>query len=142
VLEAVPISTDASILDLACGSGEITGLLVKHGYTATNITGMDPYTHKTYTANTGCKCLEYTFHDLISGQIQDLQFDCVVCSYAVHLIDKDGLYGFMSELASLTGHFVVLTHMRKFEVKHYMWRLDKELYFPHEKIKLMSLIRV
>ena len=142
VLKAIVIGKQASILDLACGSGEITRLLIDHGYSAERIVGMDPYTKQSYESNTPCKCIGKSFSNLVAGDLSEERYDVVVCSYAVHLIEPESLFGFMLEMSTITSQFVVLTHMRKFEVKHYMWRTEQEIYFPQEKIKVMNMVRV
>lgn len=60
----------------------------------------------------------------MAGDLSEERYDVVVCSYAVHLIEPESLFGFMLEMSTITSQFVVLTHMRKFEVKHYMWRTE------------------
>lgn len=45
------------ILDLACGSGEVTKPLLSFGYK--NIIGVDPYTSEAYTSNTNLPCLKF-----------------------------------------------------------------------------------
>jgi ubiquinone/menaquinone biosynthesis C-methylase UbiE len=57
------------ILDLACGSGEITLSLKQMGYS--NITGIDPYTHVKYEQMTGLKCRQLTFVDIVNGDLDE-----------------------------------------------------------------------
>lgn len=61
------IGAEDSILDLACGSGEITLVLKQMGYT--NISGIDPYTHVKYQEITGLKCRQLNFVDIVNGQL-------------------------------------------------------------------------
>lgn len=63
------IKQEHKILDLACGSGEITLVLKQMGYN--NISGMDPYTHVKYEEMTGLKCSQLNFVDIVNGELDE-----------------------------------------------------------------------
>ena len=71
-----------NILDLCCGSGEITLSLPNY-----NVIGLDPYTNKSYYNRTRKNSLNLTFQDIANGKLEN-NFDCIICSYALHLCDK------------------------------------------------------
>ena len=142
ILKEIPINPEASILDLACGSGEITQLLIKNGHNPSKIKGMDPYTSKNYEKTTGLTCLEKSFQDIIRGDLSEVHFDVIVCSYAVHLMKDEELFGFFTELASMTPRFIVISPNRKFALDHFRWKIKTETYYPTEKIKVFEILRV
>ena len=53
------------VLDLACGTGEITNILKLNNIN--NVIGLDPYLYKEYIKNTNNKCLTYSFKDIQQG---------------------------------------------------------------------------
>jgi len=53
------LNTSHRILDLACGSGEVSTPLQQLGYG--NILGVDPYTSTRYREVTGLECRTFTF---------------------------------------------------------------------------------
>lgn len=53
------LNTKDKVLDLACGSGEVSGPLKQLGYL--NIEGVDPYTSERYKEVTGLACRTLTF---------------------------------------------------------------------------------
>lgn len=53
------------VLDLACGSGEVTLALNNLGYD--NIDGIDPYTYNAYWQRTGKRAENYSFEEIGTG---------------------------------------------------------------------------
>ena len=142
LLKEIPIDPESEVLDIACGSGEITQLLIKHGHNPTKLRGMDPYTAKNYEKTTGLPCLENSFQDIIKGELTELRFDIVICSYALHLIETDELFGFLTELATITPRFILISPKKKLSLNHFQWKINKETYFPFEKIMAFDILRV
>ncbi|MBX7212984.1 MAG: class I SAM-dependent methyltransferase [Thermoflexales bacterium] len=85
------------ILDLACGSGEVTLALEALG--ARDVTGVDPYTGPAYHARTGRHALPISFEAIADGALADRQFALVVCSFALHLLPASRLPGTLTALS-------------------------------------------
>ncbi len=101
-----------STLDLCCGSGEVTKVLLKHG--VKNIEGADPYTFRLYTKNTGKPCINLSFKDILRGKLKRV-YTTIVCSFAFHLIDKKDLFMIVNKLFSHTETLLLIApHKRPF----------------------------
>src|SRR5574341_902310 len=72
-----------AVLDLACGSGEVTLALRELG--AKHIQGIDPYTGAAYEKRTGQTAEKYSFADLADGALAGRKYSLIVCSFALHL---------------------------------------------------------
>jgi ubiquinone/menaquinone biosynthesis C-methylase UbiE len=66
--------TNSYILDMCAGSGEVSNILKK--IVKSKIIGCDPYTYELYT---------WSFDDMLNCVLEDISFDCIICSYALHL---------------------------------------------------------
>src|SRR5687768_12165034 len=64
------------VLDLACGSGEVTLALRGLGHTA--VEGIDPYTHKAYTERTGSMAEAYTFEQIAAGALAGRSYSTII----------------------------------------------------------------
>ena len=74
------------ILDLCCGSGEVT-----KNFLNKDIIGCDPYTFNLYQKETGKPVLTFSFKDIATGALADYQFDTIICSFAMHLCEPSML---------------------------------------------------
>lgn len=72
------------VLDLACGSGEVTLILKSLG--AENIDGIDPYTYNAYLKRTGKTAETYNFEEIAEGILSDRYYSLIVCSFALNLV--------------------------------------------------------
>lgn len=102
----------SKILDLCCGSGEVTGLLQALGYK--NMLGCDPFTARLYREKTGCDCLEYSFTDFLLPQTLtdtnfETKFSAIICSFALHLASEKILYSLVETLWQLSDAIVIIT---------------------------------
>lgn len=95
------------ILDLACGSGEISIALMELGYN--NIKATDPYTADNYFQRTGLKAEEYSFEDIAEGALSDRRYSLVICSYALYLCSPSVLPNCCWQLSLICPKLVVLT---------------------------------
>jgi len=91
------------VLDLCCGSGEVTCALPGH-----DITGVDPYTSEAYRKRTGKECLPLSFLDIAQGRLQG-QWDTIVCSFALHLCPESLLPQVLWQLRQVATTLVVIT---------------------------------
>ncbi|MGH9803313.1 MAG: class I SAM-dependent methyltransferase, partial [Blastocatellia bacterium] len=84
------------VLDLACGSGEVTLVLYELG--ARQIIGADPFTGEAYLARTGQQAEVVSFEQIAAGHFDGRQYSIVVCSFAMHLIEESWLPALLFQL--------------------------------------------
>ena len=104
------------ILDLSCGSGEVTAALVAAGVPPQRIDACDPYTHEAFSNRLGMQCERWSFEDVANGEIADRRWRTVVCSFAMHLCPKDYLPTLCMMLACSAKHLVILTPHKRPEI--------------------------
>ena len=119
-----------NILDLCCGSGEITNILKDNNF---NIEGLDPYTAPAYKKNTGKECLVYDFKDIVQGALQNRRYDTIICSYAMHLCEESMLNKLLYQLSLIANTLIIITPHKRPEVKNW-WKEVKS--FKHKGIAL------
>ncbi|MBI1324606.1 methyltransferase domain-containing protein [bacterium] len=120
------LATEARILDLACGSGEISIVFRSRGFG--NVTGVDPFTGPAYLRRTGQEALPHDFVAISQGSLDSLVFDAVFCSFALHLADAGMLPQICLRLAQISPQLVVLTPHKRPEIKPaWGWRLIDEV---------------
>jgi len=124
---------DATMLDLACGSGEITRYFQQLGYR--NLSGIDPYTGPAYAARTGLEAAALSFSDIADGRLEGGRFDYIFCSFALLLAEPSRLPVLCHRLAEAGGHMVVLTPHKRPEIRaEWGWRLERE--WLSERVRL------
>lgn len=111
-----------SILDLACGSGEVSEC-----FNPNDVTGVDPYTQVAYFNRIGKRPLPYSFDDIINGAIIDHRYDLIICSYALHLIEESKLPSLCYALAQISNKMLIVSPHKKPDIKH-AWSIKGELY--------------
>lgn len=94
-------------LDMSCGNGEITNILVNNG--VRNIEATDPYLCKNYRKSHNFTCLDLSFKDIMMGSLKDKQYSTIFCSYALHLSDKSILPELLWNLSLISKYFVVIS---------------------------------
>ena len=119
------------VLDLACGSGEVTLALQKNG---ANITGNDPFTFAAFEKRTGKPALRFTFRDIAGGALHGEKYTLIVCSFALHLAEASVLPVLCQQLAAISDTLVVLTPHKRPDLKTaWGWELQDE--FLHERVR-------
>ena len=122
------------ILDLACGSGEITLILRQLGFQSIN--GIDPYTSAAYEKRTGNSIhAKWTFEQIANGCLENEReiYDIIICSFAAHLIEPSYLPLVMIQLCYVAKKLIILTpHKRPQLLPEWGWILKDE--FVHERI--------
>ena len=103
-----------NILDLCCGSGEITNILKNYEF---NIDGLDPYTAPAYIKNTGKECLIYSFKDIVQGALKNKSYDTIICSYAMHLCEESMLNNLLYQLSLIADTLIIITPHKRPEIK-------------------------
>ena len=118
-----------SILDLCCGSGEVTRCFPEK-----DVTGCDPYTHELYKKLTGREVLTYSFKDIALGALSEYRFDTVICSFALHLCEGSLLNQVLFQLAVISNKLIILTPHKRPVIRSY-WRLEREVIIDRVRLR-------
>lgn len=98
------------VLDLACGSGEVT--LALHERSGV-VEGVDPYTSAAYLARTGLQAVPYSFEQIAWGALAGRHYSLIVCSFALHLLEESRLPAFSYALSRLAPALLVVTPLKR-----------------------------
>lgn len=113
------------VLDLACGSGEVTQTLRKWGMEA--VTGIDPYTYLAYEKRTGLQAEQWSFEEIAQGVLADRQYSLIICSFALHLVPESRLPQLAYQLACIAHQLLILTpHKRPVLKAEWGWNFQGE----------------
>lgn len=123
------VNIKGSILDLCCGSGEVT-----KNFLDKDIIGCDPYTYNLYEKNTNKKCLNYDFKDIAKGSLDSYKFNNIICSFALHLCEESMLNLILYQLACISERLIIITPHKKPEIKNY-WYLEKETIYKKVRLR-------
>lgn len=125
----------SAVLDLACGSGEVTMLVKSLGGAAT---GIDPYTGEAYQQRTGQTAEALSFEDIVAlGDDGSRRYSLIVCSFAMHLVDESYLYPLLQALGQWSAWLLILTpHKRPHLKPEWGWRLVREQYADRVRARL------
>ncbi len=104
----------SNVLDLCCGNGEVSSLLMEMGYP--EVAGCDPYTFREYMKATGKPCFKYSFDDLIRGRLTG-SYSSVICSFGMHLCPEEKLFPLVSNLFALTTNIIIITPHKRPELE-------------------------
>lgn len=96
-------SVGNKVLDLCCGSGEVTMAL-----NSCEVVGVDPYTLEAYYNRTGKKPMSLSFKDIAGGQLSGY-YDSVICSFALHLCSISLLPMLLWRLGEITNTLIIIT---------------------------------
>lgn len=121
-------SHHSTILDLGAGGGEATLALPN-----SICTGVEPFIPHIFKKNTGQECLEYTFQDIINGQLIG-HWDAVICSFSLHLAPSHRMVMLLWQLSLVTDHLYVLSPTKQPRVESMYWGSvksfkDRRVYF-------------
>ncbi len=123
------------VLDLACGSGEVTCLLQSLGFF--EIDGIDPYTYNAYLKRTGNQAEIYTFEDIESGVLLNRHYSLIICSFALHLVTESRLPLVVYQLSLIADLMIILTPHKRPELKSaWGWTLLDEISFNRVRARL------
>ena len=124
----------SNVLDLSCGSGEITMPLINMG---ANVTGIDPYTTEAYNHRTGLQAECLNFQQIATGALTGRSYSLIVCSYAMHLAERSVLPMLCYNLSMIAPYLLILTPHKKPEISHkWGWALEGELYIKRIKARM------
>jgi SAM-dependent methyltransferase len=123
------------VLDLACGSGEVTLALQELG--CTDINGIDPYTAEAYQARTGRLAEAFTFEQIAGGVLEGRKYSLIVCSFALHLLATSRLPVVAYQLHRIAPALIIITpHKRPHLREDWGWRLEDEILAARVRAKL------
>eukprot|EP01084_Bolivina_argentea_P316030 547709_1 len=140
------------ILDLCCGSGEMTIYLQnylqksKQHKTDNNIKidAIDPYTDIAYFNRTGIKAYKYNFEDIQNGILWELNskyYSLIICSYALHLCKLSRLSSVCYCMSMIGKKLLIITpHKRPIIDKKMGWNLLYENVDQKVRIRLYESI--
>ena len=120
------------VLDLACGSGEVTLVLQQLG--ASEIDGVDPFTGDAYQTRTGQQAEAVSFEQIAAGALAGRRYSLIACSFAMHLIDESWLPTLLFQLAQLSDCLLIVTPHKRPELKA-EWGCMLEGEFVIEKVR-------
>lgn len=103
-------------LDLSCGSGEVTDALVRAGVPLERVDACDPYTAEAFQRRVGKTCHDWSFEDIARGDVVGRRWKTVICSFAMHLCEKDFLPPLVMMLACSCDALIVLTPHKRPEL--------------------------
>ena len=125
------------MLDLACGSGEITHYFQKLGFK--HLSGIDPFTGPAYAARTGLEAVALSFSDIADGHLAGSQFDYIFCSFALHLAEPSRLPVLCHRLGEVGLHLVVLTPHKRPDIRaEWGWKMEREWLIDRVRLRFYS----
>lgn len=113
-----------SVLDLACGNG-LVSKWVHRNHNANLIVGCDKFMSERYKKETGFDCYDLTFEEMTQDvtSIQK-QFDVVICSYAIDLLDKSYIGALAWQLATIAKNVILIRPNNHVLDIHGCWHLE------------------
>jgi len=103
------------VLDLACGSGEVTLALRELGWQ--DIHGIDPYTQQAYLERTGQVAEGFRFEEIEQGVLWGREYGLIVCSFALHLLERSRLPTLAYQLSCIGDRLMVITPHKRPEIR-------------------------
>jgi hypothetical protein len=120
-----------SVLDLACGAGEVTVGLQPH---CKQIAGIDPFTHDAYTRVTGLPCERMTFEDISVGGLRGRSYSMIVCSFAMHLCPLSRLPALVMALSQIAPALLILSPHKRPAIRD-DWGFVLQLEAVHQRVR-------
>lgn len=126
-----------SVIDLSCGSGEVTLMLENR-----TVLGVDPYTAVAYKERTGNEALTFNFIEIAQGKLNEelrkkgyKRFDTIICSFALHLCPKSLLYSLLWQLKEIATDLIIISPNKKPDC-HNISGWEREHFLEIERVKL------
>jgi 2-polyprenyl-3-methyl-5-hydroxy-6-metoxy-1,4-benzoquinol methylase len=124
------------VLDLACGSGEVTMVLRELG---ASVEGADPFTGNAYLARTGSPAMPLSFENVAWGALAEQRFSLIVCSFALHLLEESRLPALCYALSRISPALLVVTPLKRPQIKPaWGWILAHELLDQRVRARLYA----
>jgi hypothetical protein len=116
----------SQVLDLACGSGEVTLALRDLG--AVSIEGADPYTGAAYRERTGQEARPWSFEAIARGVLAERRYSLIVCSFALHLAPQSWLPALAYHLSLAADVLLLVTPHKRPQLRQaWGWTLEDEI---------------
>ncbi len=131
----------SNVLDLACGSGEVTLSLVELAHEMENlsIAGIDPYTADAYRARTGKIAERTSFEQIAGGALAGRRYSLIICSFAMHLIDQSWLPVLLLQLGLISDTMWILTPHKRPELRpQWGWMMEDEIVYDRVRARKYS----
>lgn len=126
------------VLDLACGSGEVTLALQRLG--ARQIDGVDPFTSEAFLNRTGQPAEAVSFEQVAAGALAERRYSLIVCSFAMHLVAESWLPTLLFQLGEISDCLLILTPHKRPELKtEWGWTLEGEFVIERVRARLYRL---
>lgn len=119
------IDKQNKILDLCCGKGEVSSILLNNGFN--KIWGCDPYLHKVYETNCKKKCFQYSFKNILEGKLTE-KFDVIICSFGLHLCPENQMKSLLSIFKYYleTKKLIIITPNKKPNIEGLVYQEEYE----------------
>ena len=128
----------SNVLDLACGSGEVTLSLRELG---AKVSGIDPFTGAAYFDRTGLVAETQSFDDVYAGALEGRRYSLIACSFALHLADVSKLPVLAHQLARVSPALLILTpHKRPALQPAWGWALQAETMLERVRARLYGSV--
>jgi SAM-dependent methyltransferase len=135
VLAPLQLSLSTRVLDLACGSGEVTLVLGELGFS--DVEGADPHTAAAYLARTGKVAQSLSFEDIEADALLSQQYGLIVCSFALHLVAAARLPRVVYQLSRSTPLLLLLSPHKRPQLKPaWGFALESELLVERVRARL------
>lgn len=105
----------SNVLDLSCGSGEVSKILKKHSI---NTIATDPYTKLAFEKNLNSTFFEYSFDDIIKGALDEFHFSTVICSFALHLCPEEKLFPLLTKIMQKNTILGIITPHKRPDLRN------------------------
>jgi len=125
------------VLDLACGSGEVTLALENIGIL--NVEAIDPFTYKNYQERTGKIARQFSFEEIATGALAGEKYSLIICSFALHLVPESRLPILLYHLGLVSNHLLIITPHKRPEIKPaWSWLSVDEIYWQKVRARLYT----
>ncbi|HEU5102985.1 MAG TPA: class I SAM-dependent methyltransferase [Roseiflexaceae bacterium] len=125
------------VLDLACGSGEVTLALRQLVGPAIEVDGIDPYTYQAYAERSGQIAERYTFEQIAAGALVGRSYGTIVCSFAMHLVALSRLPALATQLSQIGEALLLLTPHKRPQLRaEWGWECTDELLIERVRARL------
>jgi len=123
------------VLDLAAGSGEVSLALRRLG--VGKIDGIDPFTFRAYHARTGQTAGRETFEQIADGALEGRHYSLIVCSFAMHLVERSRLPRLAQQLARIGDRLLIVTPHKRPEIRpDWAWIIEQEIVVQRVRARL------